>query len=164
MCRAMSCITSLPLNHISESGMTVTAIPLLIRKKILLGMLAASCLAIFLLLLLHPGEQRTSLKSFSQADSLIIEELNRFRVGPDRVRTFEYPVTEDFTRKRYVVSLPPDVSQTHLHAELNRSLGSYRVQTIGHVNVPQRETRVLILFDNKIIRTVEFRTETRRTS
>ncbi len=160
----MSCITSLPLNHLSESGMTVTAIPLLLRKKILLGMLAASCVAVFSLLILHPGEQRTSLRSFSQADSLIIHELNRFRVGPDRIRTFQYPVTEDFTRKRYVVSLPPGVSQTHLHAELNRKMGSYRVQTVGYVNVPERELRVLILFDNKIIRTLELRTETVRSS
>ncbi len=144
--------------------MTVTAIPLLLRKKILLGMLAASSLAVFLLLILHPGEQRTSLKSFSQADSLIIHELNRFRVGPDRIRTIEYPVTEDFTRKRYVVSLPPGVSQTHLHAELNRNLGGYRVQTMGYVNVPEREMRLLILFDNKIIRTLELRTDTGRTS
>jgi len=144
--------------------MTVTAIPLLLRKKILLGMLAASCVAVFSLLILHPGEQRTSLRSFSQADSLIIHELNRFRVGPDRIRTFQYPVTEDFTRKRYVVSLPPGVSQTHLHAELNRKMGSYRVQTVGYVNVPERELRVLILFDNKIIRTLELRTETVRSS
>ncbi len=164
MSHAVSCTTSLPPNHLSESGMTVTALPLLLRKKILLGMLVVSCLAVFSLLVLHPGEQRTTLKSFSQADSLIIHELNRFRVGPDRIRTFEYPVTEDFTRKRYVVSLPPGVSQTHLHAELSRNLGGYRVQTMGYVNVPEREIRVLILFDDKIIRTVELRSETVRSS
>lgn len=160
----MSCITFLPLKHIFESGMTVTAIPLLIGKKILLGMLALASLAVFLLLLLHPGEQRSTLKSFSQVDSMIVHELNRFEVEPDHIRIFEYPVTEDFTRKRYVVSLPPGISQTHLHAELNRSLGRYRVQTKGQANVPQRETRILILFDNKIIRTVELRSQAARNS
>lgn len=130
----------------------------------LLVLLASSCIAVFLLLLFHPGDRRTSLESFAQADSLITSELHRFRIGQERVRSFEYPVTDGFTRKRYVISLPAGVSQTHLHAELNQAFRHYRVETIGYVNVPEREMQVLILFNNKIIRTLELRTEAPRTT
>ncbi len=144
--------------------MNYPEIPLLLSKQILFVLLVSSCVAVFLLLLFHPGERRTSLQSFAQADSLITSELSRFRIGQERIRTFEYPVTDGFTRKRYVISLPAGVSQTHLHAELNQTLRNYRVQTVGYVNVPEREMQVLILFNNKIIRTLELRTEASRTT
>ncbi len=162
MCHAAFCTTFLLPNHLSEAGMTFSAIPLLLRKQVLAGLLAASCAAVFLLLVLHPGPQRSSLQSFSQVDSLIISELTRFHVSTDRIRTFEYHVSDGFTRKRYVISIPPGVSQTHLHAELNRKLRHHRVDTVAFVNVPEREMKVLILFNDKIIRTLELRTETGR--
>jgi hypothetical protein len=142
--------------------MIFPAIPLLLRKQILAVLLAASCIVVFLLLVLHPGQRHAPLQSFSQADSLIVTELTRFHIGQDRVRTFEYLVTEGFTRKRYVVSIPPGLSQTHLHAELNQKLRNHRVDTVAFVNVPEREMKVLILFNSKIIRTIELRTETGR--
>ncbi len=139
--------------------MTVPPFPMLIQKKILLGLLAGSCLAVFLALIFYTGEERSPLQHLSQADSLIHGELTRFRVPAERIRTIDYPVTDDFTRKRYVVAVPPGVSQTHLHSELNRKFYRYRVETVGFVNVPEQEMKVLILFDNKIIRTLELRTD-----
>ncbi len=142
--------------------MNVSALSLLIQKKLLLGLLAGSCIAVFLALLFYSVEERAPLQHLSQADSLILGELARFHVSGDLVRTIDYPVTDHFTRKRYVVTLPPGVSHTHLHSELNQKFYRYRVETVGFVNVPEREMRVLILFDDKIIRTLELRTESGR--
>ncbi len=139
--------------------MTVSGIPLLIQKKILLGLLAGSCLVVFLTLVFYPADEHSPLQHLSQADSLIQEELSRFRVPSDRIRTINYPVTDDFTRKRYIVLLPPGVSKTHFHSELNRKLHPYRVETVGFADVPEGEVNVLILFENKIIRTIELRTD-----
>ncbi len=143
--------------------MSSLVFPLLLRKQILAGLLATSCIAVFLLLLLYPDQRHSPLESLSQADSLIVTELTRFHIGRDRVRTFEYHVTDGFTRKRYVVTVPQGLSQTYLHAELNRKLREHRVDTVAFVNVPEREMKVLILYNNKIIRTLELRTDTGRT-
>ncbi len=139
--------------------MNVSALSQHIREKIILGLLAGSCLAVFLMLLLLPAYERGTLQDLSQADSLILEELTNFHVSRNRIRTFEYPVTDDFTRKRYVVTLPANISQTHLHFELQQKLWRYRVDTIGYVNVPENHMKVLILFDDKIIRTLELRND-----
>ncbi len=139
--------------------MTFPGIPLLIQKKILLGLLAGSCLAVFLTLIFYSADEHAPLQNLSQADSLIQEELSRFRVPADRIRVIDYAVTDDFIRKRYVVLLPQGVSQTHFHSELNRKLHPYRVETVGYAEVPEGEINILILFENKIIRTIELRTD-----
>ncbi|MFO8029061.1 MAG: hypothetical protein R6U28_04300 [Cyclonatronaceae bacterium] len=144
--------------------MTLPAIPLLTRKKILLVLLAASCLLAFVMLLLPPDNPPRPLPRISLADSLILDELTRFHIGEEHIRTFEYEINEDFTRKRYVVTVPPGISQTHLHAELNRKFRTYKVRTIGFVNVPERETQVMILFEDTIIRSLELRTDAGRSA
>ncbi len=128
-------------------------------KIIILWLLAGSCLALFLLLTLFSTEQPGSLQSLSQADSLIHQELSLFNVPDEHIQTFYYSINDYLTRKRFVVDLPVQVSKTHFHAELNRQLRPFRVETIGYVNVPEHEMTLHLVFRDKIIRTLDLRTD-----
>ena len=138
---------------------TFPSISLVAHKKAILWLLAASCLAAFFILLSAPAEPYRGLESFDRADSLIFEELALFNVPEEQIRTFRYPVTDNFIRKRYVVDLPSQISKTHLHAELNKQLKKWQVGTIGYVDIPSREMTLHLHYRDKIIRTIDLRTD-----
>ncbi|MBP3191047.1 hypothetical protein NATSA_00075 [Natronogracilivirgula saccharolytica] len=129
------------------------------RKKLLIWLLSGSCLAALAILLFYPGESPQRLRSLAQADSLIVQELALFNVSSGRVRTTEYPVTDDFTRKHYSVDLPVQVSATHYHAELRKQLQPLRIETIGYADVPDGELTLQLVYQDKIIRTLTLRTD-----
>lgn len=129
------------------------------RKKIIVGLLAGSCVVALIILLFHPSGRSNNLPGLALADSLIHQELTLFNVPDERIRTIEYPVNEDFTRKRFVVELPAQVSKTHLHAELHKQLQNWRVETIGYVDVPEDEMTVHMIYRDKIIRSLDLHTD-----
>lgn len=123
-------------------------------------MLAISCLVASLLLIFLPSEPpRLFLRNLGEADSLILQELAMFNIPDHRIRSVDYPINEHFNRTHYIVDLPVQVSQTHFHAELNRQLHPYKVRTMGYVNVPEYEMTLHLVYHDKIIRTLDLRTD-----
>ena len=139
--------------------MPLSSIPEQTKKIITLWLLAGSCITAFLILLLYPVEQPYRLQNLNQTDSLILQELALLNVTEERIRTFQYQVNDHFTRKRFVVDLPPNVSKTRFHAELNRQLRPWQIKTVGYVDVPEQEMTLYILYQDKIIRTLDLRSE-----
>lgn len=137
----------------------LSSIPILTQKKAILWLLIGSCLVSLFILLTAPSDHVSRLQSFDQADSLIRQELAFFNVPEHLIRTSEIRVTDDFTRKHYRVDLPVQVSKSHLHAELNNVFRPLRVETIGYVDVPDREMTVHLIHRDKIIRTIALRTD-----
>ncbi|MDG5765949.1 hypothetical protein QA596_00630 [Balneolales bacterium ANBcel1] len=129
------------------------------QNKALLWLLGSSCIIAFVLLLTLPAEPRQGLRDLAGADSLIRQELALFNIPDEQVRVFEYPVTDQFTRKHYRVDLPPQVSKTHLHAELKQLLRNRRIGTIGYVDVPADEMTLHLIYRDKVIRSLELRTD-----
>lgn len=139
--------------------MSLSAPSLELQKKILLWLLAGSCMAALLVLLFYPAEQRKHLHDLAIADSLIHQELALFNVPQNRIRTIEHTVGDHFTRKQYVVDLPVQVSKTHLHAELNKQLRPWQIKTVGHVDVAENEMTLYLVYRDTIIRSIELRTD-----
>lgn len=130
------------------------------RKKAVLWLLSALCLGFVFILKRAPDQNNQALQSLAQADSLIMHELAIFKIDTDAMRVIDYPVTDGFARKHYVLHLPEDFSKTHLHFALNSSLRQYTVETAAIADVPNQRINILILYRNKIIRSLELRTVT----
>ncbi len=129
------------------------------KKVAAIWLLAGSCMIAVLIMFITPSERQERLSELALADSLIQQELSLFNISSEYIRIFDYPVTDQFTRKRYVVNLPVQVSKTHLHAKLNSQFRQFGVSSIGYVDVPDRKMSLHLFYRDKIIRTLELRTE-----
>ena len=132
------------------------------RKKAAAWLLTALCLGFLLILKLAPDQNNRALQSLAQADSLINQQLAYFKIDTDAVHIIDYPVTDGFTRRHFVLYLSEDISKTHLHFALNTSLGQYNVATTAFADVPNQQLNILVLYKNKIIRSLELRSETEK--
>lgn len=108
--------------------------------------------------MLVPAEPHKGFGDIAQADSLIQQELSLFNISPDHIRTDRFMVNDAFTRKRYIIDLPPQISKTHLHAELGEELRRWKIDTVGFVDVPEDEMTIHLLYGEKIIRSLHLRT------
>lgn len=126
-------------------------------KKVLAGLLTVCCLAALTLLLTAPKPEIYHLSHLSQADSLIVAELQAHRIAEDQVRRIDIQVNEHFTRARYLIDAPPGTSPTHVHGDLSRRLRPWGISVRGRVDVPGGVTTLDLLYYNKVVRTLEFR-------
>ena len=126
----------------------------LFRKKILLFLLAVSCLAALLVLLYYPAGEHRPMDSLATVDSLIYRNFSDFEVPRHEISPVSIEVTDKFTRKHYRAHLPFGVSATHFHAELNRNLRPLQVRTIGYVDLPDARMNLHLVYADKVVRTL----------
>lgn len=137
-----------------ESGRDETG-----RKRKIVGLLAVCCMLSLLLLLIWKPEEHPRLESAAQADSLIQQTLDQFRIPPSRVRIQTIRLDTIETRKIYTIDLPRGVSRTQWHYELDKRLRPRKVTTPATVRFPERNLQIHLLYGTNIIRTIRLRTD-----
>ncbi|HKJ34666.1 MAG TPA: hypothetical protein VKA34_22775 [Balneolales bacterium] len=131
-----------------------------IKKIIIIVLLLLSCFISIYLLLQIPDNNTSKLESLSQADTLIMRELHAFDIHQKQIHIWSVKVNKKFSRKIYDIALPPEFSKTFLHAELNRRLEQYGVQTPAHVYFPEKNMDIEIYYKGTVIRTLRLKTDT----
>lgn len=128
------------------------------KKQFILALLIASiALTIFLHYSINPstGEKLTSQ---SQLDSLILQAAYDFSLGPNvRTQTIEFDSL--FTRKNYMISVPPGFSKTTFHMHLQRKLYPYQTEIYGQVRFPERNLDLHVMYNNTVHRSIFLRTD-----
>ena len=125
------------------------------RKTWVAGLLLFSVLITAFLLVHSDPVQMKALQSESQLDSLITDTFAEFRLTPQMIRQQTVEVDSLFTRKIYSARVPDSFSKTSFHLQLNKKLNPYRVDTNGVVIFPEKNLRIHLVVNNKVVRTVE---------
>lgn len=130
------------------------------RKRIFIVLLlSVSCaISIYLFLVVEPVTVY-NLHSSQQLDSLITQSFREFNISNAEVRTETVRIDSNFTRKEYQVQVEPAFSKTSFHYKLHERLLPYDVQTIGHVEFPERNLQVHVEYNETIQRTIYLYTD-----
>lgn len=125
-----------------------------VRKRGIIGLLLAiSCvLSVYLLYVTEPMPVY-QLTSPQQIDSLITESFREFNIA-DQVRTQNIRIDSSFTRKRFIVKVPPSFSKTTFHYRLHDRLWPYNAETIGRVEFPEKNLQLHVQYNQTIHRTI----------
>lgn len=111
------------------------------------------------MLLKSDGRASQKLVQFSQADSILLEQFNKFRIADENIRVQAVEVDSQFTRKTYYVAVPPGFSKTQLHAELHRTFYPMDVDMPAEVTFPDEDFRIHLLYDQTIFRSIYLETD-----
>lgn len=128
------------------------------KKVIVVFLLLISCI-ISGYLLITVETTTKSLRSFSQADSLIQNEFANYSINNSQIRQYSTQAGSSFSRKIYQVRLPEEQSKTQFHADLNRIFYPYNIATPGRVNIADETMQIHLLYEDIIFRTIELETD-----
>lgn len=129
------------------------------QRKLIVLLLALSCLtALYLLLNSEPIESK-KLTHSSQIDSLITQSFREFNIDREQVRKRSIEVDSTFSRNVYSVRVAPNFSKTTLHYTLQGELWPYNVRTAGRVHFPERDLNMHLLYNDQVIRTLIIRND-----
>lgn len=124
------------------------------QQKLIVTLLAFSCLAaIYLLVKSEPVESK-KLTHSAEVDSLITETFREFNIPTDQVRKRTVEIDSSFTRNIYTVRVASNFSKTTLHYYLQKELWPYKVQTAGRVHFPDKDLNVHLLYNDRVFRTL----------
>ncbi len=129
------------------------------RKRWIVLLLVASCLAGGILLLTWTPQEYQILRSPAQLDSLIELNLERFQVEDQRVRTTSIRLDTTEVRRIYNLRLPPHISKTQWHYELDKLVRPYGVSTPARVIFPEQDMRIHLAYRENILRTLHIRSD-----
>jgi len=121
-------------------------------------LLFISCFFSAALLFTTEPVQTSPLQSAAELDSLIVETLSDFRVGPDQFRTRTTKIDTTFTRITYIVDVPSQFSKTTFHYNLHTKLSHYLLDTHGVVHFPDEDLHIHLIFAETVHRTIQLRT------
>ncbi len=124
------------------------------KKRIIALLLLVSCLTSAILLVFTTASTTYSLKSFAQADSLLMRDFDTFGISDDQLQVQTINVDSAFARKNYRVALPPGFSKTQLHTEVHKTFGPYGIEAPARVLFPGREVDIQLLYKNTVIRSI----------
>lgn len=124
------------------------------RRKLIVLLLALSCLLSLYLLWNTTPEVPRRLTHTSQVDSLITITLQDLNIPRSQVRKQDLTVDSIFTRSVYHIRVAPNFSKTTLHYSLKQELWPYRVETIAKVEFPERQMQMHLLYNDQIYRTL----------
>lgn len=129
------------------------------KKRFIVLLLFLSCLISGYLLLKDDGSAPKQLHQFSQADSLLEQEFDQFRISEDQIRVRSVEVDSQFTRKTYEVAVPPGFSKTQLHAELHDNFHPMDVRLPAEIHFPDEDFEIHLMYNGTIFRTVRLETD-----
>jgi hypothetical protein len=130
------------------------------QKKWIVTLLAASCLAALFHLFGNSENSFKNLASTAQADSLITEVLYDFDIADSQIRKRTVSTDSLFSRTIYTVKLPPDISKTELHYQLQKKIIPYKMDSPAKIIMPEKDMHIHLLYEGTVIRTVQLRTDT----
>jgi len=129
------------------------------KKRIIVALLAlASMIAAYMLIYL-PGDPARYIGSTDQVDSLVTRELGEFRIDGRQIRSWQVTIDSNYHRKVMQIDLPPDFSKTQLHAELNRQLFPYDIETPARVHLPEGDMHIHLYYHGTILSSLLLRTD-----
>ncbi|GAA5521638.1 hypothetical protein LQ318_07790 [Aliifodinibius salicampi] len=128
------------------------------KKVIVVFLLLISCI-ISGYLFITVETSTKSLRSFSQADSLIQNEFTNFSINNSQIRQYSAQAGSSFSRKIYQARLPEEQSKTQFHADLNRTFYPYDIATPGKVNIADEIVQIHLLYEDIIFRTIKLETD-----
>lgn len=141
--------------------MNITGLPLEEKqKKMLISLLLLiSCIVSSVLLAFTSNLSPQSIKSFDQADSLIINDLTKFNISDQQVRIQSVAIDSVNTRKTYRVNVPPGLSKTQLHLELAQTFYPFEIQSAARIDFPQRDMTIHLIYHNSVFRSITLQSD-----
>jgi hypothetical protein len=128
-------------------------------KKWVVSLLVISCITTLLLHYTYTPDQRDYFRNTSEIDSLITLNLDRFNIPGNQVRTNTIMLDTTATRKVYTVRVPPGISKTQWHYELDKLFRPYQSATPARVLFPERHLRIHVMYGTNIVRTIQLQTD-----
>lgn len=135
-------------------------LPSELKKKVIISLLAISCLIAGIMLAFTTNEPTPQLRSFAEADTIIVDELTQFNIKDQQIERYPIHVDSNFTRWVYRVNVSPHLSKTHLHTSLHDRLNELEVNTPARIYFPGKEMDIHLNYNNTIIRTIELKNDT----
>jgi hypothetical protein len=102
-----------------------------------------------------PSKKRKKLQHFSQVDSLVLGTLSKFNVPKRQISIYSKRVDSSFTRKIYVVSVPPHFPKIQFHAALKGQFSGYEVFLPARIIFPNKDIDIQLYYQDTIIRTIK---------
>lgn len=129
------------------------------KKRLIVGLLFISCFISGYILLNTSETDTNTLQSLAQADTLIQNRLANFNISDSQVAIATTEVDSNFVRKTYHVGVPYGFSKTQFHAELNRLMHPYGVNTPARVSFPAQDINIQLTYKDAVIRTISLQTD-----
>ena len=130
------------------------------KKKVIIGLLAVSCLIAGFILAYTSSADAPHLRSLAEVDTLIYDELTQFNIERSQVDRTKITVDSNFVRKMYRVRVSPLLSKTHLHTSLHQRLYPLDVQSPAKVHFPGEEMNIQLVYDETVFRTIKLQNDT----
>ncbi|MEX1011423.1 MAG: hypothetical protein WDZ29_05115 [Balneolaceae bacterium] len=127
-------------------------------KRWVVWLLTASVTVSALLLLTWEPDPSRPLQSLDQVDSLITLNLNRFNIPSSQYRRNRIPIDSVRYRTEWNIDLPPQISRSHWHYELDRLLRPYGFETPARVHFPERDQKIYLAYGSNIVGTLSIQT------
>lgn len=131
-----------------------------LKKKIIIALLAISCLTAGIILAFTTNESNHELRSLAETDTIIVDELTKFNIGKDQIERHSLKVDSNFTRWIYRVNVSPHLSKTHFHTSLHKRLHEMEVNTPARIYFPGKEMDIHLSYNNTVVRTIELQNDT----
>jgi len=129
-------------------------------KKWIVFLLVLSCGTTLFLYISYSPDNQKQLKTAAQLDSLIQVNFDRFNIHSSQFRIHTIPIDPLNQRKIFYVRVPPDLSKTRWHYELDKLVRPYGVSTPARVIFPEQKMQIYLAYNFNIVRTIELRTDT----
>ncbi|MCC5942572.1 MAG: hypothetical protein JJU37_13615 [Balneolaceae bacterium] len=131
------------------------------KRKWIALLLLFSCIAAIVLLWNAEPVDHKRLTDSAQIDSLITLVLQDYRIPDSQVRVQTVQIDSVFSRNVYNVRVPSQFSKTSFHLSLHEHAWPFSIQTAGTVQFPERNLRIHLLYNDKVMRSVHLSTDTR---
>jgi hypothetical protein len=126
-----------------------------LKKQLIAALLLISCLACAWLLFLMPSKKHHRLQHLSQADSLVLGTLSKFGIPEKQISVRSRRVDSSFTRKVYVVSVPPYFPKIRFHTALKGRFTGYGISLPARIIFPDKDIDIQLYYRNTVIRTIK---------
>lgn len=123
-------------------------------KKWIVLLLSVSCLAVVLLHISEEPPPVRTLSHSSMADSLLTVAFNEAGIPGNRISSRQIEIDSTLSRRIYSVELPPGMSATKWHYDLQKILGPYGLRTPSKVTFPEMTLNIHLTYGTNVIRTV----------
>ena len=123
-------------------------------KKTLTGLLVAACILSGIILGATPKKVLKTVRTESQLDSLLSQTLLDAGIPKSAIRIRQVEIDSSFTRKEFLIKVPPAFSKTSFHLNLHHALVDFDLDCPARVVFPEHDMNIYILNRDTIYRTI----------
>jgi len=124
------------------------------RKPLITILLALSCVASAVILVVTPAHKSINYSAADNLDSLINSTLREEPLIGSNFRRYNIKVDSTFTRTVYRVPVHPSFSKTMFHYSLHKTLARYEIESPARVVFPERDMNIYIYENGTIKSTI----------